>query len=281
MNTLSRSFLGELGISNSDIGAIMAPVDTEVMANTMMWQFITVGAGYVNCPEPSPQNIVETCECVLVTTIATRPSVVSGIMYDSELCDIVHKSNVNKLIFFGGISVKKLMTEAFDFAKTVYEEKFIDPGKQTDIWFDNYLPVLYVLYLKYIEHFYNEIDHSDIDALCDIFGSAFGGEDVIPDSLAQVVAHMKTTNKELDKIIPQLRQIGASFNDAWAMCFYYLYRKDVNTDGVMKLQSIAEKISSSRTDVDPRVEKNADVFIETAYKIAGIVKKLSLKNIID
>lgn len=30
-----------------------------------------------------------------------------------------------------------LVAEAFDFAKAVYEEKFIDPGKQGDVWLDN------------------------------------------------------------------------------------------------------------------------------------------------
>lgn len=97
-----RRLFNSLGISNKDIGAIMAPVDTGVMAHTMMWQFTTMGASYVNCPEPSPENMIDTCENVPVTTIATRPSVVSGIMYDGDLCQRANKSNVNKLILGGG-----------------------------------------------------------------------------------------------------------------------------------------------------------------------------------
>ena len=34
-----------------------------------------------------------------------------------------------------------LVAEAFDFSRAVYEEKFIDSGKQGDIWLDNYVPV--------------------------------------------------------------------------------------------------------------------------------------------
>lgn len=97
-----QTFFRELGITNKDVGAIMAPVDTGVMAHTMMWQFTTIGASYVNCPEPSPENMISICENVPVTTIATRPSVVSGIMYDDNLCHRARESKVNKLILGGG-----------------------------------------------------------------------------------------------------------------------------------------------------------------------------------
>ena len=70
-----KTFYTELGIDETDIGAVMAPVDTGVMAHTMMWQFTTMGAGYVNCPVPSPENMIETVTKVPVTVIATRPSI--------------------------------------------------------------------------------------------------------------------------------------------------------------------------------------------------------------
>ena len=169
-----------------------------------------------------------------------------------------------------------LVAEAFDFAKAVYEEKFIDPGKQGDVWLDNYLPVLYVLYLKYIEHYYNEVNYSDIDKMCDEFGNIVSGGDEISPELAKVVGHMKITNKELDKIIPQIRQLGADYSDAWAMCFYYLYGQNVNADGVVKLLHVVEKMSGYRKNVDFRVTNNKDVFIKTANDIASIVKKTIL-----
>lgn len=112
-----QRFFRELGITKNDIGAIMAPVDTGVMAHTMMWQFTTMGASYINCTEPSPENIIDTCEKVPVTTIATRPSVVSSIMYDDNLCKRAHKSNVNKLILGGGYlseERRKLLQKIWD-----------------------------------------------------------------------------------------------------------------------------------------------------------------------
>lgn len=169
-----------------------------------------------------------------------------------------------------------LVAEAFDFSKAVYEEKFIDPGKQGDIWLDNYLPVLYVLYLKYIEHYYNELNYSDIDKMCDEFGNIVSGGGEISPELAKVVGHMKITNRELDKIIPQIRQMGADYSDAWAMCFYYLYGQNVNADGAVKLLHVVEKISGYRKNVNPRVTNNKDVFIRVANDIASIVKKTIL-----
>ena len=53
-----RTFFDEMKISNDDIGGVMAPVGTGVMAHTMLWEFSAVGAGYINCPEPSPKNMI-------------------------------------------------------------------------------------------------------------------------------------------------------------------------------------------------------------------------------
>lgn len=97
-----RSFYEELGVEASDIGGIMAPVDTGVMAHTMMWQFTTMGAGYVNCPIPSPENIVDTISKVPVTIVATRPSIATNIVYNPVIKKIAHESKVNKLLMGGG-----------------------------------------------------------------------------------------------------------------------------------------------------------------------------------
>ncbi|URW87699.1 hypothetical protein M5E86_11000 [Blautia wexlerae] len=97
-----RSFYEELDVEASDIGGIMAPVDTGVMAHTMMWQFTTMGAGYVNCPIPSPENIVDTISKVPVTIVATRPSIATNIVYNPVIKKIAHESKVNKLLMGGG-----------------------------------------------------------------------------------------------------------------------------------------------------------------------------------
>lgn len=97
-----KTFFNELGITASDIGGVMAPVGTGVMAHTMLWEFTTMGAGYVNCPEPSPYNMIEIIKKVPVTVIATRPNVASSIAYFPELLDEAKNSTVKKLALGGG-----------------------------------------------------------------------------------------------------------------------------------------------------------------------------------
>lgn len=97
-----KTFYTELGIQEEDIGGVMAPVDTGVMAHTMMWQFTTMGAGYVNCPIPSPENMVDTITKIPVTVIATRPSIASGVAYHPRTQRMARESRVSKLLMGGG-----------------------------------------------------------------------------------------------------------------------------------------------------------------------------------
>lgn len=112
-----KTFFTELGITEEDIGGIMAPVDTGVMAHTMMWQFTTMGAGYVNCPIPSPENMIDTVTKVPVTAIATRPSIASGVAYNPLMQQLAQKSHVKKLLMGGGFlsaQRRKLLENAWD-----------------------------------------------------------------------------------------------------------------------------------------------------------------------
>ncbi len=97
-----KTYYSELGVTAEDLGAVMAPVDTTVMAHTMMWQFTTMGAGYVNCPIPSPENMIDTISKIPVTIIATRPSIASGVAYNPLMQKIAQKSKVKKLLMGGG-----------------------------------------------------------------------------------------------------------------------------------------------------------------------------------
>ena len=97
-----RTFYTELGLSGTDIGGVMAPVDTGVMAHTMMWQFTTMGAGYVNCPIPSPENMIDTITKVPVTVIATRPSIASTVAYNPVMQQMAQNSKVRMLLMGGG-----------------------------------------------------------------------------------------------------------------------------------------------------------------------------------
>lgn len=111
-----RSFFEELDITSDDLGGVMAPVGTGVMAHTMLWQFNTVGAGYINCPEPSPQNMIDMINNVPITVIATRPNIASSIAYFPELIKIAKKSKVSKLALGGGFlsrERRKMIEEAW------------------------------------------------------------------------------------------------------------------------------------------------------------------------
>ncbi|MCI9531533.1 MAG: phenylacetate--CoA ligase family protein [Lachnospiraceae bacterium] len=97
-----HTFYTELGIQADDLGGVFAPVDTGVMAHTMMWQYTTMGAGYVNCPEPSPENMIGILKALPVTVIATRPNVVCTIAANPEFVEAAQKSTVRKMLMGGG-----------------------------------------------------------------------------------------------------------------------------------------------------------------------------------
>ena len=79
----------------------MAPVGTGVMAHTMLWQFTSVGASYVNCPDPTAENMLEIVEKIPVSVIATRPEIAAKIAYDSEMITKARNSKVRVLAMGG------------------------------------------------------------------------------------------------------------------------------------------------------------------------------------
>ncbi len=114
-----RTFYNELGLSSADLGGVFAPVDTGVMAHTMMWQFTTMGAGYVNCPEPSPENMAALVSDVPVTVVATRPDIASSVAYFPHTAAAAKKSSVKKLILGGGFlseGRRKVIEQTWDAA---------------------------------------------------------------------------------------------------------------------------------------------------------------------
>lgn len=96
-----RAFFQPLGVTEQDLGAVMAPVGTGVMGHTMLWEFTAMGMGYVNCPEPSPQNMIEIVEKVPVTVIATRPNIASTVAYDPKWIRKAQASQVRMLTLGG------------------------------------------------------------------------------------------------------------------------------------------------------------------------------------
>lgn len=112
-----HTYLGTLGVNATDIGAVLAPVGTDVMSHTMMWEFTTMGAGYVNCPEPTVENIVHTIERVPVTIIATRPSIASSVAANPVARQVARNSSVRMLALGGGFlsrTRRALIEDAWD-----------------------------------------------------------------------------------------------------------------------------------------------------------------------
>ncbi len=97
-----KLFYEELGVRADDLGGVFAPVDTGVMAHSMMWQFTTMGSGYVNCPEPSPDNMMDFITKLPVSIVATRPSVVSSIIGNPEFEKTAQESDVRMMLLGGG-----------------------------------------------------------------------------------------------------------------------------------------------------------------------------------
>jgi len=98
-----KAFYTELEVMPWDLGGVMIPVDTGVIGHTMMWQFTTMGAGYINCPEPSPENIIRLISELPITIVASRPTVLSALAQREDWTRAAQESSVKKLLVGGGL----------------------------------------------------------------------------------------------------------------------------------------------------------------------------------
>jgi len=105
-----QELLGAIGLTANDLGGVMAPLDTGVMAHAMMWQFSAIGAGFVNCPIPSPENMIELVKKVPVTVISTRPDIVTSVVYQPEFAKAAKESSVKKLVLGGDFLTEERRT---------------------------------------------------------------------------------------------------------------------------------------------------------------------------
>jgi len=71
---IATRILRRTGVEERDLGVICAPVLDGVMAHTMMWQYTACGAGYVNCPIPSPENFMAVLNNAHPTVVSGLPS---------------------------------------------------------------------------------------------------------------------------------------------------------------------------------------------------------------
>lgn len=71
---ISSKILKRAGAREGDLGIICAPVLDGVMAHTMMWEYTAINAGYVNCPIPSPDNVMDVLSSAHPTVVSGLPS---------------------------------------------------------------------------------------------------------------------------------------------------------------------------------------------------------------
>ena len=97
----AKTYLAMLDVTENDLAGVMVPITSCVMGHAMLWQFTAVGAGYVNCESPSPDNIIDFVSNIPITIIATKPSVASSVVYSPKWAESAKNSHVNKLLLGG------------------------------------------------------------------------------------------------------------------------------------------------------------------------------------
>lgn len=164
---------------------------------------------------------------------------------------------------------KAFYEESCVFIEDVYEQKIFESNLQEGAWFGNVAPVLYILYLNYISHYYNEIDNDEIDELCEYFADVSYKEK----NLTELVRKMKNTNHDIDKIIFLFRnQSNADYGTAWSMCLPFLFQKEMDISAGIKIIEAAERVSSYRKDVEDSVTNQKNEIIKICNTISASVK---------
>ena len=83
---IATRILSRVGANEKDLGVVCAPVLDDVRAHTMMWQYTAIGSGYVNCPDPSPENFMAVLKNACPTIVSGLPSALDfGLTRDFEI----------------------------------------------------------------------------------------------------------------------------------------------------------------------------------------------------
>lgn len=79
MTVAQRSF-SEIGVNETDLGLVLAPLGLPVMGHCMTRQYTAAGAGFVPLALANPDQIIECIRELPVTAIATLPSAASRLL---------------------------------------------------------------------------------------------------------------------------------------------------------------------------------------------------------
>lgn len=97
----AETLLGGIGISAGRLGGVLVPIGTGLMGQTMMWQFTACGAGYINCPAPSPDAVAELVTRFPVDALAGLPNIAASVGTNPEWAAAARDSNVRTLLMGG------------------------------------------------------------------------------------------------------------------------------------------------------------------------------------
>ncbi len=96
---IASKIMRRAGAKEGDLGIICAPVLDGVMAHTMMWEYTAIGGGYVNCPIPSPDNVLSVVNNVHPTVVSGLPSALD---FGLDPAFDIPKDNSIRLFLSGG-----------------------------------------------------------------------------------------------------------------------------------------------------------------------------------
>lgn len=96
-----HTYFSAIGMTEGGLGAVMAPIGSQVMGHCMMWQFQIMKMGMTVCSDPTPENILELVNNLPVTDIATLPRVASFLSEKEEWREYAKNSEVKRLILGG------------------------------------------------------------------------------------------------------------------------------------------------------------------------------------
>jgi phenylacetate-CoA ligase len=74
---ISRKILTEIGVTEQDLGLVLAPLSLPVMGHCMIRQYESVGAGFVPLGPAAPESIISFIRDLPITSIATLPILAS------------------------------------------------------------------------------------------------------------------------------------------------------------------------------------------------------------
>lgn len=112
-----REYFSSIGMKKGGLGAVIAPIGSQVMGHCMMWQFEIMQMGMTICSDLTPESLLEIIESLPVTDIATLPRMASSFSENTEWSEAAKKSSVERFVLGGDFlsdARRKLIEETWN-----------------------------------------------------------------------------------------------------------------------------------------------------------------------